>query len=62
MKKKLLIIAIAGIFTACGTGSESSSSSDSTVNSTTPPPTADSTSAIGPMMSDTTNTVGDSIK
>ncbi len=59
MKKKLLIVAIAGFFAACGNGSESSTSADSTINSTTPPPTLDSTSEIGPMMSDTSTAVAE---
>lgn len=62
MKNKLLIVAIIGVFSACGNGSESSTSADSTINSTTPPPTLDSTSEIGPMMSDTSTAVADSIK
>ena len=67
MKKMLLIIAIAGVFTSCGNGSESSMSSDSTTNSdttksTSPPPTPDTTSTVAPMMGDTSKTDADSLK
>jgi hypothetical protein len=61
MKKRFFLFAIAGIFTACGNGSESTTRADSTANSTTPPPTTDSTSTIGPMMSDTSTTAADSL-
>lgn len=64
MKKILITLALAALFTACGSGGESTGSdSDSTANvtSTTPPPTADSTEEIGVMMGDTTTTVYDSV-
>ena len=67
MKKMLLIVAIAGVFTSCGNGSESSSSSDTTTSSDTtksitPPPTSDTASATAPMMGDTSKTDADSLK
>jgi len=63
MKKFLLVLTIAGVFTACGKSGESSAGSDSTteVNSTTPPATSDSTNPVGVMMSDTSTTVADSL-
>jgi hypothetical protein len=61
MKRILLIVAIAGVFTSCGNGSESSASSDTT-KSITPPPTSDSTSTAAPMMGDTSKTEADSLK
>jgi len=67
MKKMLSIVAIACVFTSCGNGSESSMSSDSATSSDTtksisPPPTADTTSAVAPMMGDTSKTDADSLK
>ena len=67
MKKMLLIIAITGVLTACGNGSESSTSSDSTTISDTtqsisPPPTSDTTSTMAPMMGDTSKTDAGSLK
>jgi hypothetical protein len=47
---------------SCENGSESSGSSDSNINSITPPPTSDTTSAIAPMMGDTSKTDVDSLK
>jgi len=61
MKKLLLIVAIAGVFTSCGNGSESSTSSDTT-KSISPPPTSDTASAMAPMMGDTSKTEADSLK
>lgn len=63
MKKILLALTIAGIFTACGDGRESSTDSENTteVNSTTPPPTSDTTNPIGVMMSDTSISISDSL-
>ena len=62
MKRVALILAIATVFSSCGSGNESSSTSDSTVNSITEPPTKDSTSAIAPMMGDTSKIDADSLK
>ena len=67
MKKMLLIIAITGVFTSCGNDSERSVSSDNTASSDTtksisPPPTSDTTSAMAPMMGDTSKTDADSLK
>jgi hypothetical protein len=62
MKKMLLIVAIAGVFTSCGSGSESSTSSDTTTNSISPPPTSDTTNTTAPMMGDTSKTEADSLK
>ncbi|QHT67278.1 hypothetical protein GXP67_11835 [Rhodocytophaga rosea] len=62
MKKLLVIVAIAGVFTACGNNNESSSSSDSTATSITPPSTADSTSEMAPMMGDTAKATIDSVR
>jgi hypothetical protein len=61
MKKIVLIVAIAGIFSSCGNGRESAADSDTTVNSTTPPPERD-TNPIGLMMGDTTIGINDSLK
>ena len=62
MKKILLVLALAGVFTACGNGGESAANSDSTTEtSTTPPPTRDTLSPIGVMMGDTTITEYDSV-
>jgi hypothetical protein len=61
MKRILLIIAIAGIFMACGNGSESTSGADTNVNSTTPPASSD-TNPVGVMMGDTTIGINDSLK
>jgi ABC-type glycerol-3-phosphate transport system substrate-binding protein len=63
MKKILLALTIAGVFTACGNGGDSAADADSTatVNSTTPPPTSDTTNPIGVMMSDTSITAADSL-
>ena len=61
MKRILLIVAIASVFTSCGNGSESSASSDTT-KSITPPPTSDSSSMTAPMMGDTSKTEADSLK
>gem|GEM_PF-7084061 len=52
-EKRVLLAAITSILLACGNGSERSASTDSTAISTTPLPTADSTSTMGTMMSDT---------
>jgi len=60
MKRILLIVAIASVFTSCGNGSESSASSDTT-KSITPPPTSDSSSTTAPMMGDTSKTEADSL-
>jgi len=62
MKRILLIVAIAGVFTSCGNGNESSTGSDSTTNSITPPPTSDTTTTMAPMMGDTSKTEADSLK
>lgn len=64
MKKMLLALTLAGVFTACGNGGDRSADSDSTTNvtSTTPPATADTTNPIGVMMGDTTISVYDSLK
>ena len=66
MKKMLLIFAIVYVLTSCGSGSESSAGSDTTTkdtaNSITPPPTSDTTSALAPMMGDTSKTDADSLK
>jgi hypothetical protein len=61
MKRILLLFAMAGVFVACGNGSEDSTDSDTTVNSTTPPPKPD-TNPIGVMMGDTTIGINDSMK
>ena len=63
MKKILLGLTLAGAFTACGNGGESSTEADgtATVNSTTPTPTSDTTGPIGVMMSDTSVTAADSL-
>lgn len=63
MKKILIALTITGVFTACGTGGESSTNSDGTtdINSTTPPPTSDTTNPIGVMMSDTSIIAADSL-
>ena len=62
MKKILLVLALAGIFMACGNGGESAVGSDTTtVTSTTPPPTLDTLSPIGVMMGDTTINQYDSV-
>ena len=67
MKKFLLILAIASVFTSCANGSESSSSSDTTTSSDTtksisPPQTSDTAGATAPMMGDTSKTDADSLK
>ena len=62
MRKMLLIVAVAGVFTSCGNGSESSTSSDTTTNSISPPPTSDTTNTMAPMMGDTSKTEVDSLK
>ena len=63
MKKILLVLAISGIFSACGEGSEGSTDSDSTanINSTTPPATSDTTNPVGVMMGDTSIVAADSL-
>jgi len=63
MKKILLVLAVTGIFSACGEGSESSTDSDSTanINSTTPPATSDTTNPVGVMMGDTSIVAADSL-
>ena len=61
MKRILLVVAIAGVFIACGNGSESASNSDTNVSSTTPPPKQD-TNPIGVMMGDTTIGINDSLE
>jgi ABC-type oligopeptide transport system substrate-binding subunit len=63
MKKILLGLTIAGVFTACGKGGESATDSDSNtnINSTTPPATSDTTNPIGVMMSDTSTSISDSL-
>lgn len=63
MKKILVVVAIAGVFTACGNGSVGSADADTTsnVSSTTPPPKKD-TNPIGIMMGDTTIGINDSLK
>ena len=69
MKKFVLIVAIASVFTSCGNSSESaadadtasSADSDTTIHSTTPPPKKD-TNPIGIMMGDTTIGINDSLK
>ena len=62
MKRILKIFLLAGVFTACGKGGESSTDSNTTqVNSTTPPATADTANPIGVMMSDTSTTAADSL-
>ena len=61
MNKFVLIVAIAGVFAACGNSSESAAEADTTVNSTTPPPSRD-TNPIGIMMGDTTIGINDSLK
>jgi hypothetical protein len=60
MKRIILIIAIASLFTNCGNSSESDVGADTTVSSTTPPPTKD-TNPIGIMMGDTTIGLNDSL-
>ena len=59
--KKLLIVAIAGVFMSCGNGGETATGTDTT-KSITPPPTSDSTSTTAPMMGDTSKTEADSLK
>lgn len=56
MKKFLAIIALAGVFTACGSGSESSTTTDSTAT--------DSSTMMEAPMTDTSSTMmmGDSSK
>jgi hypothetical protein len=61
MKRILWIMAIAGVFMACGNGNESAAASDTNVNSTTPPAKTD-TNPIGIMMGDTTIGINDSLK
>ena len=61
MKKIVLIVAIASVFTACGGSNESAADADTNVNSTTPPPKKD-TNPIGIMMGDTTIGINDSLK
>ena len=64
MKRILMALSLAGVFTACGNGGGSAvdaADSTETVNSTTPPPTSDTTGAIGVMMSDTSVTAADSL-
>jgi ABC-type glycerol-3-phosphate transport system substrate-binding protein len=61
MKRILLMTVLAGVFMACGNGSESADGSDTTVSSTTPPAKAD-TNPIGIMMGDTTIGINDSLK
>jgi len=63
MKNILLVLTIAGIFTGCGKGGESSADSDSTanINSTTPPATSDTTNPVGVMMGDTSIVAADSL-
>jgi hypothetical protein len=60
MKRILLITILAGVFMACGNGSESADGSDTTVTSTTPP--KQDTNPIGVMMGDTTIGINDSLK
>jgi hypothetical protein len=66
MKKILLIFAIVGLLTSCGSGHQSPTGSDTTTkdtaNSITPPPTSDTTSAVAPMMGDTSKTEADNLK
>ena len=58
MKKILLIAAIAGVFTACGNGSESSTNSEST---STPGSSSTMTESAAPSNTDTsTNMLGTS--
>lgn len=63
MKKILLVLAVTGIFSACGEGGGSSTDSDSTanINSTTPPATSDTTNPVGVMMGDTSIVAADSL-
>ncbi|QNF33093.1 hypothetical protein HUW51_10265 [Adhaeribacter swui] len=64
MKKILVAITLAVVFTCCGKGQESGSAdSNSTTeeNSTTPPTTADSSNPVGVMMSDTSTAIADSL-
>ena len=63
MKKIALVLAITGILSGCGNGSESSTDSDSTanINSTTPPATSDTTNPVGVMMGDTSIVAADSL-
>lgn len=61
MKRIILIIAIASVFTSCRNSGESAADADTTVNSTTPPLKQD-TNPIGIMMGDTTIGINDSLK
>jgi hypothetical protein len=61
MKRMILIIATASLFTNCGNSSESDAGADTTVTSTTPPPTRE-TNPVGIMMGDTTIGINDSLK
>ena len=61
MKKMILIIALASLFTNCGNSSEKGAGADTTVSSTTPPPIKD-TNPVGIMMGDTTIGINDSLK
>ena len=63
MKKILLVLAVTGIFSACGEIGGSSTGSDSTanINSTTPPATSDTTNPVGVMMGDTSIVAADSL-
>ena len=60
MKKFLVVIALAGVFTACGNGSESSTSTDSTSadsssNMMSTPSTSDTSSSMMGGSSDTSS-------
>ena len=62
MRKILFVLALAGVFMACGNRGESAAGSDTTtVRSTTPTPTLDTLSPIGVMMGDTTINEYDSV-
>ena len=61
MKRIILVIAIASLFTNCRNSSESDAGADTTVMSTTPPRTKD-TNPVGIMMGDTTIGINDSLK
>lgn len=61
MKRILVVVAIACVFTACGNSSEGAADSDTTIHSTTPPPKED-TNPIGIMMGDTSISLNDSLK
>ena len=62
IKRILVIFVLATVFFSCGNGKESPATSDSTVNSITMPATKDSTSAMAPMMGDTSKTHADSLE